>query len=95
MFSIDFSTLSEADLLSLSHTQLKDYLPDWERGIWEFIEQWQDVSIEHIKVFTSGSTGQPSSVTHSKEAMRQSAQMTCRALQLKKGRPGATLSSGQ
>jgi O-succinylbenzoic acid--CoA ligase len=82
--------------LSLSKNNLQEILAtaiqkctrndvgEWEQKVWLFLAQWLDESKTHISVTTSGSTGAPKSISHSKKAMRQSAINTIQALRLTK-----------
>lgn len=56
----------------------------WEKELYEFVNRWVDDS-EFIEVKTSGSTGLPKLIRHRKEAMRESARMTCDFLGLQPG----------
>lgn len=47
----------------------------WQRAIAEFLERWWDAS-DAMEVKTSGSTGAPQTLRHTKAAMRQSAERT-------------------
>lgn len=85
MFVIPFSSLSNTELIQLAEEKLTTDLADWERSIWQFISDWFNPSITAIKIFTSGSTGAPKQIEHSKQAMFNSARMTCDALHLKAG----------
>lgn len=57
---------------------------DWERELYFFVKEWISED-DAIEVKTSGSTGLPKVIKHKKEAMRQSAVMTCDFLGLKPG----------
>jgi len=58
------------------HEKLKDQtLPDWEKGIYEFILNWFDES-DFILQQTSGSTGTPKEIKLKKSAMISSANKT-------------------
>ncbi len=85
MFWIQFSSLTEKELVEIAAQTLQTELPDWEKNIWQFVSDWFNPSIPSIKVFTSGSTGAPKQIEHTKQAMLNSAQMTCETLQLQKG----------
>jgi O-succinylbenzoic acid--CoA ligase len=82
MFYIEFSSLSNADLAELALKRLTESIEEWEKNIWQFISDLVNPSISSIKVFTSGSTGAPKEIEHSKQAMLNSAAATCKALQL-------------
>lgn len=56
----------------------------WERELYAFVKEWIGPG-EFIEVKTSGSTGLPKVIRHSKEAMRKSAAMTCDFLGLEPG----------
>ena len=49
----------------------------WETDLWKFIDEWVDPVHEHITVYTSGSTGNPKKIEHSKQKMIASARRTC------------------
>lgn len=85
MLSIDFASLSGEEIISLSESKLRSPLADWQRHIWEFVALWMDDGATNIPVFTSGSTGAPQSIVHSKDAMLQSAEMTAATLGLQQG----------
>ncbi len=57
---------------------------NWERDLFDFVKRW-DGPEDFIEVRTSGSTGLPKLIRHKKEAMLQSAKMTCDFLGLKRG----------
>ena len=85
MFCIPFAQLTDTEITALAANKL-DMNPDvWERNIWSFIVDWFNPSINAIHILTSGSTGTPKQVTHSKQAMRNSAVMTLDYLNIKKG----------
>ncbi len=83
MFSIDFFSLTKAELSPLASDKLRDSF-GWQRTIWQFVDDWFSSS-RSVFVFSSGSTGVPRSIEHSKDAMRNSANATCQALQLLPG----------
>lgn len=85
MFCIDFSSLSNDQILSLANTELKSDLEDWEKIIWQFVADWFEHPDKNIEVFSSGSTGAPKLINHTEQAMLHSARMTCEALALKQG----------
>lgn len=84
MFTIDLSTLTAVQVQQLADDKLSSDLREWEKNIWQFLSDWFNPSVEAIAVETSGSTGKPKTIAHRKEFMRNSARMTCEALQLKK-----------
>ena len=86
MFEIDFFSLSESAIIQMASQQLNADLADWEREIWSFVINWFDPEIKSISVFTSGSTGTPKEISHTKEAMLNSARATCSALNLSAGK---------
>lgn len=59
-------------------------ISDWERELYAFVNRWTDDS-DYIEVKTSGSTGLPKLIRHKKQAMRESARMTCDFLGLLPG----------
>ncbi len=85
MFEIDFFSLTESAIIQMASQQLTADLADWEREIWSFVINWFDPEIKSISVFTSGSTGIPKAISHTKEAMLNSARATCSALNLSAG----------
>jgi O-succinylbenzoic acid--CoA ligase len=85
MFEIDFYSTSEAAIIELAQQKLLTVDEHWEQQVWQFIVDWFNPSIPAIAVFTSGSTGPPKQIEHTKAAMIFSAQQTCTALSLKHG----------
>lgn len=57
---------------------------DWLKELYAFIDNWFNNS-DYIEVKTSGSTGLPKAIRHSKRAMLESAAMTCDFLNLQPG----------
>lgn len=84
MFTIDFQNLSESELCSRAKEAVSSSIPLWEKEIWQFILQWYGPATE-VEIYTSGSTGTPKAIKHSKQAMVNSAKLTCSYLQLKEG----------
>jgi O-succinylbenzoic acid--CoA ligase len=80
MFQIDFNS---PDLNEICSAKLKLHLPPWEKEIWLVVSQLLDDSVTNFTVFTSGSTGKPKQIVHTRQALLNSAKMTCHALQLK------------
>ncbi len=85
MFKLPFSSLADDAILQLASEKLKANPEEWEREIWQFVLDWLNPAINSIRVSTSGSTGSPKVISHSKQAMLESATLTCRALQMHKG----------
>jgi O-succinylbenzoic acid--CoA ligase len=85
MFKIDFASQSQNSIFEIATEKLKGNLEDWERNIWQFVYTFLSPSTEKIQVSTSGSTGKPRLIEHSKQAMINSANMTCQALELRPG----------
>jgi O-succinylbenzoic acid--CoA ligase len=85
MFKIPLATLSAEQLLQLSKAHLAEEPEAWEKDIWQFVSNIANPNIEFIEVKTSGSTGSPKIIKHHREAIFNSAKMTCEALQLKPG----------
>lgn len=56
----------------------------WQRDLFSFVRHWTDAS-DFVEVRTSGSTGLPKIIKHTKTAMRESATKTNDFLQLKSG----------
>lgn len=56
----------------------------WQKEIVSFVEDFRDISKDHVLVSTSGSTGMPKQIKVSKSAMLASAQMTISFFNLKK-----------
>jgi O-succinylbenzoic acid--CoA ligase len=84
VFLINFPDHNDGDLQHLARTKLATTLPEWEFHIWSFIDTWLNKSIQQIAISTSGSTGLPKTIEHTKQAMQNSALMTCAALGIKK-----------
>ncbi len=59
-------------------------MSDWERDLFDFVKKWAGPE-DFIEVKTSGSTGLPKLLRHRKDAMRESARMTCDFLGLREG----------
>lgn len=85
MFDIDFSTTDASSLQSLAQSKLATDLSNWERSIWLLVSQLSDYNISAFAVSTSGSTGAPKTICHSREAIVASAEMTCSFFKLEKG----------
>jgi O-succinylbenzoic acid--CoA ligase len=85
MFTIPFSSLSEQQIIALAEKKLPLATEEWEQHIWQFLIHWYNNSSHSIEVFSSGSTGAPKAIWHSKQAMTMHASMTCETLQLPKG----------
>jgi O-succinylbenzoic acid--CoA ligase len=81
MFIIDFSSSKEDILKSISNRND----PEWAIPVFDFIRSWLDEKINLFEVKTSGSTGLPKVIFHSRDAMIASAERTCDFFQLKKG----------
>jgi O-succinylbenzoic acid--CoA ligase len=76
---------SEPEILALAYEKLSVLTtPQWERDIWSFITQWFSADHE-LEVTTSGSTGNPKTVSIKKDLMRASARATLSFLELKPG----------
>ena len=85
MFEIDFFSQSEQAVINMANEKLRIAGDDWEKQIWQFVSNWYNTSITSIQLSTSGSTGVPKQITHSKSAMLSSAAATCNALNLQAG----------
>ncbi|MEM7162707.1 MAG: AMP-binding protein [Bacteroidota bacterium] len=55
-------------------TKLNGPIPDWEKEIWQAISDW--LENDQISFHTSGSTGEPKAILHSKESIAASSKMT-------------------
>lgn len=82
MFTLRFSQLSVEEIAAQAQQALQQPLADWEKHIWQFATWWADESITEIEVYTSGSTGAPKSIKHTKQAMLASAKATCDTLKI-------------
>lgn len=60
-------------------------LPQWQVPIFDFIESWADDHNQSFEVKTSGSTGIPKVIQHSRAAMIASAVRTCQFFELSEG----------
>ena len=85
MLKLEFATQSHAGILQLAKEKIKISREQWEINLWQFLISWLDPSIHSITLSTSGSTGVPKMITHTKGAMANSAKMTCEKLNLKAG----------
>lgn len=61
-----------------------DWNSNWESDLFSFVRHWTDAS-DFVEVHTSGSTGMPKVIKHTKTAMRESAARTNDFLQLESG----------
>ena len=76
--------LSKKSLLSLAKSKInEDSIGDWEKDIFRFIVEWFDNN-DFIKVKTSGSTGNPKTISLKKKYMLISAKATLDFLRLGK-----------
>ncbi len=82
MVIIPFSSLSTVQLQQLATEKQSSATDNWEHFIWKFLVDWFSDAMAEMEIYTSGSTGPPRPVRHTKQAMLQSARMTCEALQL-------------
>jgi len=85
MFRVAFSSLTEKEIQKIAIEKINSETEEWEKEIWQFINDWLDPAIGSIKVFTSGSTGIPKEIQHGKGCILNSARLTCYALHLKHG----------
>jgi len=65
-------------------TNIKPDYPAWTVPVFDFIRTWLDDGVNSFTVQTSGSTGIPKLIQHSRESMKASAVATCDFFQLKK-----------
>ena len=80
MYIIDFDASKHDILTSISN---RDY-PSWTVPVFDFIRSWLDENVTEFQVQTSGSTGIPKIISHSRGSMVASATATCDFFQLKK-----------
>lgn len=80
MFIIDFSASQEEIQAVISNRDD----PEWTVPVFDFIRSWFDEVVTNFPVQTSGSTGAPKRICHSRAAMTASAEKTCDFFQLKK-----------
>jgi O-succinylbenzoic acid--CoA ligase len=85
MFIIPFSTLTDSDVARTAMEKLPLATAEWEQDVWKFLINWYHNNSDTIEVFSSGSTGPPKAIQHSKKAMQAHAQITCETLQLPRG----------
>ncbi len=85
MFVIPFSSLTGQPLFLYAQQQLVQSSEQWEQQIWQFISNWLNPAITTVTVHTSGSTGAPKAIAHTKQAMLHSAAITCNAIGLTPG----------
>ena len=74
----------EMALALASHRLSSPNIPEWERNLFTFVQDWWNDS-STLEVHTSGSTGTPKRMRVEKQRMMQSAILTCSALQLHRG----------
>lgn len=82
MFTLRFSSLTVAQIAEEAQQALQQPLADWEKHVWQFVTWWADESVQEIEVHTSGSTGAPKAIKHTKQAMLASAKATCDTLNI-------------
>ncbi len=84
MLELDFSQNNTPEywLSKISEQLNNPLLPDWQRSVYSFLQEWF-LPTDFVKVYTSGSTGEPKSLQVSKTMMRISALKTLQALDLK------------
>ena len=80
MYIIDFDASKHDILTSISN---RDY-PSWTVPVFDFIRSWLDENVTEFQVQTSGSTGIPKIISHSRGSMVASATATCDFFQIKK-----------
>lgn len=82
---LDFGKSDADSILKNAIENLSFTEEEWQKKSWQFIIDWLDTEKSHIQVKTSGSTGEPKNILHSKEKMINSASMTCQFFDLKEG----------
>lgn len=85
MFVIDFQNATNQQLQQQCSDKLAQRLEPWEHKVWSFLDLWLNPAINHITVYSSGSTGKPRPYQHSKQVLIASAQATCRFLGIQHG----------
>jgi O-succinylbenzoic acid--CoA ligase len=77
MFCIPFSSRSHEELLEEAQATLRqENLSDWQRDIWTFTEAFLNPANSHFSIFTSGTTGKPKLIKHSRHQLQTSALAT-------------------
>lgn len=84
MYTVFLKNILRHDPRSAAKDFLKEATTEWEKSLWIFMADWFNPKIKTLSVKTSGSTGKPKTILHSKEFMRNSAQLTFEALGLAK-----------
>lgn len=85
MFEINFAERDFNELHEEARSNLTRDIQEWERHIWHWVALLTDENINQFEVTTSGSTGIPKLIKHSRNALIESAEMTCNFLHLGKG----------
>lgn len=81
MFSIDLRS-SEENIKAFIRNRNRS---TWEVPVFDFIEAWYDPHVDSFEVKTSGSTGIPKIIAHSRKAVTASATRTCDFFGIKEG----------
>lgn len=84
-YILNQTSYSSQHLLDHARSRLEQALPDWEREIFQVIQDWLDPTVSRMKAHTSGSTGTPKEISFTKAAMAQSAQLTAQRFGLHRG----------
>jgi O-succinylbenzoic acid--CoA ligase len=85
MFEINFAEKGFNELYDEARVNLSHDIQQWERHIWHWVALLTDEKVNQFEVTTSGSTGVPKLIKHSRNAFIESAEMTCNILHLKQG----------
>lgn len=82
--TINGTWYDKRELLAYSSQQIVSAINPWEKEIYRFIINWLSDS-ETIVQYSSGTTGKPKKISLPKEAMMQSARLTCDYLKIREG----------
>jgi len=86
LLRLNFSAFNSAWFLNYAYTQLREgwVITGWKKDILYFMIDWLSGGADMVST-TSGSTGNPKTITINKEFVKKSANTTCDFFDLKKG----------
>ncbi|MBL7779479.1 MAG: AMP-binding protein [Chitinophagales bacterium] len=82
MFQIPCYDFTHFQLFELAQKKLAENPVDWEKNVWNIVEQFCNPAINSLTFGTSGSTGKPKLITASKNHLQASAKTTVLYLQI-------------
>ena len=84
-YYINKANYNEEELIAQSRSIVNGDYEDWEKEIWRTIESWFSGKTD-ISFQTSGTTGSPKAIVHSKEVIKSSCEITQNFFNLPKER---------